>query len=84
MPITEDPDGYPVEVEPAPSHPASSTAVGLSLARAVAGEEHRFTVEARDAFGNLRLRGGDVVAAVGTGPGAAHFTADVTDLGDGR
>ena len=75
---------YPLDVEPAPTHPPSSTAVGFGLATAVAGEVHRFTVEARDAFGNLRLRGGDVVSCVGSGPGGAHFTADVTDRGDGR
>ena len=76
-------DAYPLEVEPAPTAPESSTVVGRGLRRAVAGEVAAFTVEARDEFGNLRLAGGDVVAAVGTGPGAAHFTADVVDNGDG-
>lgn len=75
---------HPLAVQPAPTHPPSSTAIGAALAAAAAGEVHTFTVEARDAFGNLRLQGGDVVACVGSGPGGAHFTADVTDRGDGR
>lgn len=82
VPISE--ASYPLDIRPAPTHPLSSTAVGSALTTARAGVAHAFTVEARDQFGNLRLRGGDVVSCVGVGPGGAHFTADVTDRGDGR
>lgn len=74
---------YPLRVSPAPTHPPSCTALGRGLGAAVAGVEARFVVEARDEHGNLRLAGGDVVSAVGVGPGLASFTADVEDRGDG-
>jgi hypothetical protein len=82
VPISE--ASYPLKIRPAPTHPPSSTAIGSSLTTARAGLVHTFTIEARDQFGNLRLQGGDVVSCVGVGPGGAHFTADVTDRGDGR
>jgi len=91
--------GWPLYVEPSPTDPPTSTAVGTGLLSAIAGVTDHFTVEARDTFGNLRLKGGDQVSSVATQIvigrtlltdneqstylGAGSFTTDVIDAGDG-
>ena len=55
---------YPVYMAPDATHPPTSTAVGQGLAKATAGVAQTFTVEVRDQWGNLRLKGGDIISVV--------------------
>ena len=69
-------------IVPAPLSPAHSTAYGAALTRVTAGQDASFVVYARDRFGNLMQRGGDVPSAVAFGRDGALFRGEVTDYGN--
>lgn len=73
---------YNTTVHPAPLNPGQSTAYGDALNNAVVGQIMSFTVYARDEFGNLLQRGGDVPSMVAIGMNGVSFRGNVTDYGN--
>jgi hypothetical protein len=72
-----------VRVEPAETAARACTVAGPGLARSLAvGARARATLTARDAYGNARRRGGDVVELALSGPARGRALA-VADRGDG-
>jgi hypothetical protein len=64
-PIMQSP--YAVKVFPAPSHAATSIAQGLGIEYATAGIQSRFTIQAKDAWGNKKISAdGDFFNVVAT------------------
>ena len=69
-------------IHPAPLSPRTSTAVGAALTTATVAQHASFVVYARDRFGNLMQKGGDVPSAVAFGRDGALFRGAVTDYGN--
>jgi len=63
------------------THPAFCAASGTGLNNGIAGEACMFTIQAKDAFGSDRSRGGDKFQVLLHGP--AFLEAEVRDVGDG-
>jgi hypothetical protein len=78
---------YNTTVHPAALSPHHCTAYAppqpqpqySALERAQVAAKHSFVVYARDRFGNLLQRGGDVPSMVAVGPDGVAFRGDVTD-----
>lgn len=86
-PINSSP--FPLTISPGETAPSRVVLAGTGLSRATAGSEATFTMQAADAYGNLRYKGGDTFAAWlehspagGVNP-APDVYATVTDSGDG-
>jgi hypothetical protein len=69
-------------VHPTTLAPRQSTAYGASLTSAVVGQLASIWVYARDTYGNLMERGGDVPTLLAVGPDGAAFRGVVTDYGN--
>lgn len=73
---------YNTTIHPAELCSRCSTAVGSALTSAMVAHEISFVVYARDAFGNLLQRGGDVPTMVAIGSNGVAFRGDVEDYGN--
>ena len=73
---------YNTTIHPAILSPIHSTAVGDSLHNAVVAKEQSFVIYARDRFGNLRQKGGEVPSMVAVGRDGIAFRGHVTDYGN--
>lgn len=73
---------YNHTIHPATLCPRCSTAYGESLQRAMVAHETTFVIYARDIYGNLMQRGGDVPTMVAVGPNGVAFRGDITDYGN--
>lgn len=73
---------YNTTIHPAPLCSSCSTAVGAALHDARVAEKKSFWVYARDEFGNLLQRGGDVPSMVAVGPTGVSIRGEVTDYGN--
>ena len=73
---------YNTTIHPTKLSPMHSTAYGDSLNNAVVAKEQSFVVYARDRFGNLRQKGGEVPSMVAVGRDGIAFRGHVTDYGN--
>jgi len=73
---------YNTTIHPARLCPHCSTAVGDALNNAVVAVKKSFVVYARDEFGNLLQKGGDVPGMFAVGNHAIDFRGTVTDYGN--
>lgn len=73
---------YNTTIHPAPLCSNCSTAFGAALTRATVAVKKSFVVYARDKFGNLLQRGGDMPTMVAVGQDGVAFRGDVTDYGN--
>lgn len=73
---------YNTTIHPAELCSRCSTAVGSALTRSMVAHEISFVVYARDSFGNLLQRGGDVPTMVAIGSNGVAFRGDVEDYGN--
>jgi len=73
----------PILCTPAPADGSQSIAFGPGVTNATVGKDNKFTVQARDAFGNDIKHGGDRVAGGLQGPDGAVVPVQAIDNKDG-
>jgi len=73
----------PIQVSPAAADGSQSVAFGPGISHATIGKDNKFTVQARDAFGNDIKKGGDKVAGGLQGPDGVAIPVQALDNKDG-
>lgn len=73
----------PIVVSPAAADGSQSVAYGPGIEKAKIGQDNKFKVQARDAFGNDIKKGGDSVSGGLRGPDGSQTPLVVRDNGDG-
>jgi hypothetical protein len=73
----------PILVSPAAADGSQSVAYGPGISKATIGQDNRFKVQSRDAFGNDIKHGGDKVGGSLKAPDGSIVPIQVADNGDG-